>query len=165
MRNITIVALSFICALSICLTGCQQDTSATSKQAKAASGIHSVPGKPLCVDTVTNLMWQQSRSGRQYDSQAKAQAHADKLTIGGYSDWRFPTIKEFNVLNEVLDITVKPDCNIRLHGPYWMLNEDTNAIESGTWESYPLCGGNDYTYRSNPIDKAKILVVRDIVTK
>ncbi len=43
-------------------------------------------------DNVTGLMWQQDMGGKM--TYAEAQKAAEECTLGGYDDWRVPTIKE-----------------------------------------------------------------------
>jgi hypothetical protein len=44
-------------------------------------------------DNNTHLMWQQLPSDQQFTWQ-KAKEYAENLTLGGYSDWRLPTVEE-----------------------------------------------------------------------
>lgn len=46
----------------------------------------------VVIDRVTGLMWQRDPGGKKGYSEAVAEVHNFKL--GGYSDWRIPTIKE-----------------------------------------------------------------------
>lgn len=53
-------------------------------------------GNGTITDTVTGLMWQQVDGGEMtFD---KAVLYANDLVLGGYSDWRIPTILELNSL-------------------------------------------------------------------
>jgi len=63
-------------------------------------------------DTLTSLVWQQdgsgtragcSGSGQLTCTWAEAQAYCSGLALGGYSDWRLPTVKE---LSSIVDFTV-----------------------------------------------------------
>ncbi len=49
-------------------------------------------GNGTITDHVTGLMWQQNMGDK--ITYAEAFAKADTMTLGGYSDWRVPTIKE-----------------------------------------------------------------------
>lgn len=49
-------------------------------------------GDGTVTDNVTGLMWQQDMGPK--ISYADALVKADTMTLGGYSDWRFPTLKE-----------------------------------------------------------------------
>ena len=48
-------------------------------------------------DTSTNLMWQAVDDGTKRD-QAEAFQYCRELRLGGFSDWRLPTLDEFNAL-------------------------------------------------------------------
>ena len=63
-------------------------------------------------DTLTQIVWQRdgsgtragcSGSGQLTCTWAEAQAYCSGLTLGGYSDWRLPTVKE---LSSIVDFTV-----------------------------------------------------------
>ena len=45
-------------------------------------------------DTKTGLIWQLDRSPYMLDSQEKAVEYASALNLGGYHDWRLPTLEE-----------------------------------------------------------------------
>ena len=45
-------------------------------------------------DTKTGLLWQLDKSPQLFDSQEKAAQYASTLELGGYHDWRLPTLAE-----------------------------------------------------------------------
>jgi len=45
-------------------------------------------------DTKTGLIWQLDKSPEQFDSKEKAAQYAASLDLGGYHDWRLPTLEE-----------------------------------------------------------------------
>jgi len=45
-------------------------------------------------DTRTGLMWQFEKSPHKFSDAAKAAAYAAQLELGGYDDWRLPTLAE-----------------------------------------------------------------------
>lgn len=45
-------------------------------------------------DTKTGLIWQFDKSAEQFDSKEKAAQYAGSLDLGGYHDWRLPTLDE-----------------------------------------------------------------------
>ena len=45
-------------------------------------------------DTKTGLIWQLDKSHEQFDSKEKAAQYASALDLGGYHDWRLPTLEE-----------------------------------------------------------------------
>lgn len=154
------VWLGFICAGVISLAGCQPNVSGSGEQARKGSRIIAIPDKEVCLDQGTQLMWQVAWSRKRFASGDQAQAYVRQLNTGGHSDWRLPTNREIYVLNEIMDMSIKSDCEIQLHGNYWMKNKD-GAHESGNWEIYPLCGSVEYRYNKNPGKKAKVRAVRD----
>lgn len=45
-------------------------------------------------DSKTGLIWQFDKSPEQFDSQEKAVQYANSLDLGGYHDWRLPSLEE-----------------------------------------------------------------------
>ncbi len=45
-------------------------------------------------DTKTGLFWQFEKSPEQFDTKEKAAQYASTLDLGGYHDWRLPTLEE-----------------------------------------------------------------------
>jgi len=45
-------------------------------------------------DAKTGLQWQHDRSPNPFDTQEKAAEYASSLELGGYHDWRLPTLGE-----------------------------------------------------------------------
>lgn len=60
-------------------------------------------GDGTITDNVTGLMWQQSPGDKV--TYAQALANAQTLTLGGYSDWRLPTITELYSLMDFRGVT------------------------------------------------------------
>jgi hypothetical protein len=54
-------------------------------------------GNGIIRDNVTGLEWQQATAPGIYNWE-QANTYCDSLTLGGYSDWRLPTIKELSQL-------------------------------------------------------------------
>ncbi len=53
------------------------------------------PKKEVVIDKATNLMWQDNKNVKILNLKWKeAVKYCNNLTLGGYSDWRLPTIKE-----------------------------------------------------------------------
>lgn len=50
-------------------------------------------GDGTVTDEVTGLMWQQTPSSRDY-SWSEAETYCSELDLGGYTDWRMPSLKE-----------------------------------------------------------------------
>lgn len=57
-----------------------------------------IHGNGTITDTVTGLMWQQGDGGEMTIENARL--YCDTLTLGGYTDWRLPELREsFSILN------------------------------------------------------------------
>jgi hypothetical protein len=54
-------------------------------------------GNGVIRDNVTGLMWQKDTAPGTY-TWDQANTYCENLTLGGYSDWRLPTIKELSFL-------------------------------------------------------------------
>ena len=54
-------------------------------------------GKDIIKDTVTGLMWQKDTAPGTY-TWDEANTYCASLSLGGYSDWRLPTVKELSAL-------------------------------------------------------------------
>jgi hypothetical protein len=69
----------------------------------------------VVVDSVTGLMWQKATAPPGTYTWAEAVTYCDNLTIGGYYDWRLPTIKElagitsYRSSSKLIDILYFPD--------------------------------------------------------
>jgi hypothetical protein len=124
LRNATYI-LS-VCSLLICISAVHAGQVPDTGQASDFTcNPHSYTdlGNGVVQDTVTGLLWQKAtapgmRSGK-YDWK-EAVAYCDNLTLGGYTDWRLPTIKELSMLvdsgvtisgqnNPIIDVTYFPE--------------------------------------------------------
>ena len=89
-------------------------------------------GNGVIKDTVTGLMWQQATAPGISDGTytwQQAVAYCDNLTLGGYDDWRLPTIQELSMLvdsgvslssptvSPTIDATFFPDTRTDVY--YW----------------------------------------------
>ena len=111
-------------------------------------------------DNVTGLMWQQDMGSKiSYDA---AVTKAAGLTLGGYSDWRIPTIKELYSLalftgrcfgDEVRILFI--DTNY-FDQPIGDTNNGEREIDAQTWSQTPciddLIGGDESIYGYNFAD-------------
>ncbi|PLX48178.1 MAG: hypothetical protein C0613_11730 [Desulfobulbaceae bacterium] len=48
----------------------------------------------IVVDNKTHLMWQLDKSRRSFSDRSRAEAYAAELRLGGYTNWRLPTLAE-----------------------------------------------------------------------
>ena len=82
-------------------------------------------GDGTVTDNVTTLMWQQQDDGTTRNL-ASAEATCEALTLGGYSDWRLPTVQELNSLLDrghsapaINQIAFPPSQDALGYGIYW----------------------------------------------
>lgn len=85
-------------------------------------------------DTVTGLMWERESASTTY-TWAAAKSYCDALGLGGFSDWRMPTLIELESIvnhekfNPAIDITVFP-----------------GTAPNGHWSSSPLASVASYAW-------------------
>lgn len=72
------------------------------------------PGKETVFDDQTKLIWQRGEGGIMDWNRAKR--YCDKLSLGGYSDWRLPDKKELGSLYPLRFKIIFPDLN---RSYYW----------------------------------------------
>lgn len=107
-----------LCALSLHIVSCSA----------GASPLYQDNGNKTITDTRTGLIWQQTEGG-QMDWHA-AEAYCSGLFLGGYSDWRLPSVEELETLidndrqNPALDTTFFPDAH-----PWRYWSSDTDELD------------------------------------
>jgi len=105
-----------------------------------------INGDGTVTDTDTGLLWQQATAPGTYTWE-QALAYAESLTLAGYNDWRFPTIREQRSLadykryNPAIDTSAFPGT---LASWYWSSTTDANYIDHA--RGMDFYGG--YGYRS-----------------
>ncbi|MGV1099647.1 Lcl domain-containing protein [Thiovibrio sp. JS02] len=82
-------------------------------------------------------MWQKERSGN-FTSYEEAKAYAERLELGGYHDWRLPTIYELYDLHYLFDLHKADAIRIKLEGNYWSGEKDGEGM-AGSWEIGDQC--------------------------
>jgi hypothetical protein len=82
-------------------------------------------------------MWQLERS-RRLNSFQEAEAYAEQLTLGGYSDWRLPTIYELYDLNYLFDLHKNGNITLDREGNYWSGEKDGDGM-IGAWAISDQC--------------------------
>lgn len=96
-------------------------------------------GDGTVTDNVTGLVWQQVPANSGLNNE-EAEAYCESLVLGGYDDWRLPTVKE---LQSIVDYTRSPSAGDAANlGP--AINTDffdITALASGTTDYDP-----DYGY-------------------
>jgi hypothetical protein len=88
-------------------------------------------------DNVTGLTWQKETALNTYTFQ-QALSYCENLTLGGYSDWRIPTVKELSFIidrardNPSINISYYPDTIVSEY--YWTSTDFTDpAIPNFVW--------------------------------
>ena len=89
-------------------------------------------GNGICQDTVTGQMWQFEK-GSVATSLEDAEQYARTLRLGGYNDWRLPTVNELYDLNYLFDLFQNGDCTLDRKGSYWSSEKDGKG-KAGAWE-------------------------------
>ena len=118
-------------------------------------------GNETITDQVTGLMWQQKMGEK--ISFADAFIKADTMTLGGFHDWRVPSIKELYSLIQFSGITGQGTHNSvpyidteYFEQPFGDENSGERFIDAQTWSSTEYVGkimnGNDGIFGVNFID-------------
>ncbi len=98
---------------------------------------YAIPVEGILQDTNTGQMWQLERSKR-FHSFQEAEAYAELLTLGGYSDWRLPTIYELYDLNYLFDLHKNGNIILDREGNYWSGEKDGDGM-IGAWAISDQC--------------------------
>lgn len=88
-------------------------------------------------DTRTGLMWQKER-GPLLTNIDEARLYVKKLNLGGYNDWRLPTVFELYELNFTFDFKKTESLSIKREGSYWSLSGEDDG-RAGAWETGQQC--------------------------
>jgi hypothetical protein len=120
-----------------------------SDDASAATGSYTDNADGTVTDTSTSLRWQQAGSSNA-QTWEQALAYCEGLNLGGYTDWRLPTIKELESLvdysryDPAINTTYFPSAVSSL---YWA--STTYAYNTNhAWGVHFYYGdGNDYNYK------------------
>lgn len=91
----------------------------------------------ICHDTVSGLMWQSDKSPK-IKTFEDAQLYVKDLNLGGYTDWRLPTVNELYDLNYNFDLHLNGKCDFTLKGRYWSGEKDGEGM-AGSWEISNQC--------------------------
>ena len=94
-------------------------------------------GNGVCQDTKTGSMWQMERT-KSMKSIEDARQYAGSLKLGGYDDWRLPTVFELYDLINLKDLHVASSCNMQLDGNFWS-DEHGGEGTAGAWEISDQC--------------------------
>jgi hypothetical protein len=119
-------------------------------------------------DTITGLMWQQTDGGEM--TVENAAIYADALVLGGFSDWRLPTVHEsFSILNlqknnPALDITIFTTSAAE----YWWTSDKQVNDATKIWCTNAGGGVGNHpkleTVSAGGLKKFHVRAVRDVKT-
>jgi len=121
--------LLILAAFLISLQGCAGKSSGPARLQDLGNGV--------CQDTVTGQMWQIKKS-RMTTSLKDAEQYVRTLNLGGYNDWRLPTVYELYDLNYLFDLFQNGDCVLDRKGKYWS-GEKEGEGKAGAWEISDQC--------------------------
>ncbi len=121
--------LVFLALVLLSLSGCAGKANRQGRLQNLGNGI--------CQDTVSGRMWQIEKS-KMTTSLEEAQQYASTLRLGGYSDWRLPTVDELYDLNYLFDLFQNGDCALDRKGNYWS-GEKNGEGKAGAWEISDQC--------------------------
>lgn len=91
----------------------------------------------FCQEVNSGKMWQVETS-RRVRSLVEAQAYVDELNLGGYNDWRLPTVGELFELTMMSDLHETGRCQIQVKGNFWSGDKDLEG-RAGAWELDDNC--------------------------
>lgn len=99
-------------------------------------------------DTKTGLMWQDDTVGSTM-TWSTAITTCENLTLGGYSDWRLPNIRE---LKSIVDKSrynpaISPNFTQKVSSAYW--SSTTNPVSNEAWHVYFNLGADSGDYEAN----------------
>lgn len=106
---------------------------------------------PLVIDRATNLMWQQAGSSKRIRGgvdEDGPQRHIDQLNaqqVGGFSDWRLPTVEELASLLESIGSNNGLFIDVVFDSTQWSCwsadyliksQKSSSVVANGPWEMY-----------------------------
>ena len=125
----THLVLALLAVLLLSLQGCAGKSSQQARLQDLGNGI--------CQDTVSGRMWQIEKSKMTTDLK-DAEQYVRALNLGGYSDWRLPSVDELYDLNYLFDLFQNGDCALDRKGNYWSGEKDGQG-KAGAWEISDQC--------------------------
>lgn len=126
---INIMKILFILSIFLILQGCAFIGNQSPRLVVLQDGI--------CQDTLSRVMWQIVKSER-ISNIEEARNYAQKQIIGGYDDWRLPTVFELYNLYYLHDVKAESECKLDLKGNFWSDEKDGEGMV-GAWEIGDQC--------------------------
>ncbi len=114
-------------------------------------------GNGTCQDVKTGQIWQQGTSPK-LKTLEKANEYIKTLNLGGYTDWRLPTVNELYDLHLTVDLHENGNCTLKSEGSYWS-DEPDDKGRVGAWEMDDNC---DPERQYTPKKAGRIRAIRDI---
>ncbi|MCX5864281.1 MAG: DUF1566 domain-containing protein [Deltaproteobacteria bacterium] len=143
----THLVLVFLALVLLSLQGCAEKSSHQARLQNLGNGV--------CQDTVSGQMWQIEK-GKMTTSLKDAEQYVHALNLGGYNDWRLPTVYELYDLNYFFDLFQNGDCTLDREGKYWSGVKDGEG-KAGAWEIADQC---DPVRQYAPSTKGYIRAIR-----
>jgi hypothetical protein len=99
----------------------------------------SIVSEGIILSEQSGLMWQQDDS-KLISNASDAQKYVNKLTLGGFSDWRIPTKAESHNLYFSLDFgeSMANDLNVKMEHALWVRLDDGKMVP-GSWDAGETC--------------------------
>jgi len=125
IRKTEMAVLAVLCALAV-----------AQGQAVAANSLVD-RGNGIVEEVPAGRMWAKQRSFS-IRSPEEAQAYAERLGLGGYTDWRLPTPQELYDLHYLVDIKKAKGIAMKMEGNYWLVDQEGTGM-AGSWEVGDQC--------------------------
>ncbi|MDA3971401.1 MAG: DUF1566 domain-containing protein [Desulfobulbaceae bacterium] len=100
-------------------------------------------GDGIVLDTQTQLMWQAGKSRKSFTSAEDAKAYVKELKIGGFSDWRIPTLAERWDLVQVFMYKNNGDIEFSKAGSRYWTGETDKGLQPLKLDFSCLCLANE----------------------
>ncbi len=127
-----------VLVLTSCTTSTTTATSVTPRKALLLKDM----GNGVCRQVPYHVMWQTEKS-QKFSTWNEADEYVKSLQLGGYNDWRLPTLEELLFLSELLEMK-KGTCSITFKNAHWVNSKDKNR--AGYWGTDSLCSGSDFQW-------------------
>ena len=120
-------------------------------------------GKDVVLDTHTKLMWQYGKSRRALKTEAEALEYAKDLRLGGFDDWRLPTLAERWDIVQIYMYKNNGDINFPKPGTKYWTAETEKGISPIKLDFSCLCMANqEIEYRTKGYVRAVRGPVQDV---
>lgn len=104
-------------------------------------------GNGVIEEVGAGRMWQQERSPS-FRTLKEAEAYVKTLKLGGYTDWRLPTVYELYDLHYLVDVKKAQGVELRMEGNYWVTDKEGTGM-AGSWEVGDQCEPTRQYFKKN----------------